>query len=421
MNQKNPPRTNRDDLGYKFQYSLQDIFLNHPQLFLFSCLSFCLLVRWFSSTLEEYINCQGQGGQQFMPENEDLRNDMLNPEKALPLIKEIIPYVDRITIWLDRTPNFTEEQLNDFCGSVHTAEGPMKYPYKSTGGFVVVPKWRFEIDLFQPTLNAFEFLAENLHRPIEYYINYVELSLDFITDSNDNRDILRYFFEMRWIKQWHVRGKTKTIVRENEPPLPDTFPIRGTTYYNDRRSRVNYLMYSDKPSKVNNEPCCHLEARLKGRKAIEENKVNTLEAYLDSNLLHEFWKKHLNLKTPNDPQSTREIIEETFIKRRRRKRRDLQGMKRHMALLHRIFAYENYSAQVNVDIGKYVADKRKLTETILNTDFLPSETAKVPMIIYTNEQNDKIVNDNKKSVNIHHIKYSTKNKLKFIKKSNRDS
>lgn len=125
---------------------------------------------------------------------------------------------------------------------------------------------------------------------------------------------------------------------------------------------------------------------------------------------------------PKDPQSTREIIEEAFAKRRRRKRRDLQGMQRHKALLHRIFAYENYSAQVSIDIGKHVADKRKLIETMPNTDFLPSETAKVPMIIYKNEQNKKIVLNNKKKTNINQVKYSrNKDKLKIIKKSNKDS
>jgi hypothetical protein len=132
-------------------------------------------------------------------------------------IKDKKLYFDRVRIWFDtKVPPGTRNALKRYCGGLKRRTKPMRY--RRGGVRVEDPKWLSSWDLLQPTNKAFEYLRQRTAG--EYLINYVEITLDWITDTREDARALQQFLEGHLIKRW--RGQQRCLVH------------RGTFYIGSR-------------------------------------------------------------------------------------------------------------------------------------------------------------------------------------------
>jgi hypothetical protein len=330
-------------------------------------------------------------------------------ENILERIDDKLPYIDRMRIWLTDKPHFKLSELRKFCGGVRGEQGFMKFKNKVTGEWITVPPWRYNLTLSQPTIDALIFLMNNL-KLVQYLINYVELTLDFTAATHEHRNFLRGFFDRCWVKSHNVSGDTVLKVTKIPPDtkakphdhVDDSMTWIGTTYIGSVRSPIRYVIYSDKPSKINKKFCCHLEVRFQGSAALKDAGLNTFFSYLKDDFFYKFWRKHLRLRRPKDKELVKSEIERIVRKKMERKSdhvsentnlfRRLRGGKEHTiaittTTLRRLFSKDlMYRAQNIVDFGKYVDSKRRFLETLPNDELLPQRGV---MIIYKNEHTEQ--------------------------------
>ncbi len=325
-------------------------------------------------------------------------------QDVLKRVEEKIAYIDTMTIWLPEKPEFLKD-LRNFCERVTAKPKTMTYFNRKIGQWITIPKWQYRMRLFRPTPEAFVFLKEHLRRPTEFLINYLEMTLDLITDSHDNRNFLRGFFMRCWVKSHNVSQNVSLKVRKKDEPLAyhiyDDTVYLGTTYIGSRKSGMKYVIYSDRPSKINGKLCCHLEVRFSGAEAIKRERLSRVDRYLEPDLFHKFWGKHLKLRRPKELSHVNSEVARII----RKKRDGDSGSTReiHMSRSGRRFVYDDVTTEINllqrfftidgmytaqnlVDYGKDVDAKRRFLESLKNEELLPP-TSKT-MIIYTNEQNN---------------------------------
>ena len=305
-----------------------------------------------------------------------MQPESIRPEEVLDLIIAKVPYIDRMTVWFLREPHFDMDYLEQHCGQRPKLRN--KKMRHSAAEFTRLV--RYQLELFQPTQEALRYLARETENRVRYYINYVEIPLDFIARMQENVKTIRRFFDRCWVKKWHVNKRLVRIAKDDYDFSDDVFADTGTTYYSPRKATVNYVIYSDKPSKMNGMPCCHLEVRLNGHPTLRRLRLDSFGAYLPSDFLYSFWERHLTLRTVRD----KEFIDESVARVVRKKKRDRSEdeIRRTIHFLLRIFRYDMYSAQVICDFGKYVNGKRRFTAVLQNDDFLPPKRA---MMISKNE------------------------------------
>lgn len=74
-----------------------------------------------------------------------------------------------------------------------------------------------------------------------------------------------------------------------------------TTYYtwqkeiSGYRPNINLIIYSDRPSKIARQPCCHYEVRFESTGRVRKEHYGTIDSILSIDL-NEFWKKFLDLR-----------------------------------------------------------------------------------------------------------------------------
>lgn len=315
-----------------------------------------------------------------------------SPEDVLERIRGRKPYVDRMTIWFLEDPRYDMERLKRLC--VDAIPNLRKRGMRRMVKFADV--WcRYKLDIFQPSRAAFDYLIEHTNPPVQYFINSVEMSLDFTTDTQRDLLYVRSFFERHWVRLWHRSGWFKRTVgvegrRANGKKSwtidPTQLPNQGTLYYADRRAGVHYKIYSDFPSKVNRKRCCHLEVKLQGYPRVRDARLglDSLEAYQTPGVFQKFWRNHLQLRKAVDEGTIKEIIANTV----RKKMMDGDEEEIRLTILaifkSSYYAEDVYMAQDIIDHGKYVSGREQLLDEIPNEPFLPSRAAKVPLRLYPN-------------------------------------
>lgn len=311
-----------------------------------------------------------------------------SPEDVLERIRGRKPYVDRMTIWFSEDPRYDMERLKRLC--VDAIPNSRKPRMRRMVKFADV--WcRYKLDILQPSRAAFDYLIEHTNPPVRHFINSVEMSLDFTTDTQQDLLYVRSFFERHWIKphhrsRWFNREVGVRPPRKENTDLPQyaQLPAQGTQYYAKRKTPVHYKMYSDFPSKVNRKPCCHLEVKLQGHPTIRKAHLDSFDSYLGPGVFRKFWEKHLQLRKPKDEDELKTIIDR--LARKNMVDEDEETIRLFSFAMFKgaYYSEDSYMAQELADYGKLLSDRDQLLEEIPNRPFLPSRAAKIPLRLYPN-------------------------------------
>ena len=310
-------------------------------------------------------------------------------EDVLRRIKRIKPYVDKIKIWYSENPHYDIDLLKRLCGKNNVKENP-----KGRKKVKIAGVWcDYKLDITQPTRRAFEYMIENTRPPVLHFVNNIEMSLDFITATKEDLKYIRHFFERHWVKLWHLSGwfkrtiGVKTRSGEKKSLTIDATQLRnqGTLYYDERKAKVHYKMYSDLVSKVNKKLCCHLEVILRGYPNVRKANLGSLEAYQNAAIFNKFWKHYLQLRRTKDEDTVKRIIANNVRKKLRGE--DERSIRFTIFAIFRAYYEEDiYMTQDIMDNEKYTPNREQLLDEIPNEPFLPSRVAKIPLVLYKNRQ-----------------------------------
>ena len=147
-----------------------------------------------------------------------------------------------------------------------------------------VPGHPHMMAVLQPRPAALEYLAELVDGRAIGFINYIELALDVIVSDREEAHRLFEYLTARLVQKWYKGG----------------VQMHGNgCYFGGRRwGRRQFVMYWDRPSKIIDAPCLHIEMRLSGKAQCRRSNVGTFHHLLDHD--HgDFWAKTLRLEEVN--------------------------------------------------------------------------------------------------------------------------
>ena len=194
--------------------------------------------------------------------------------QGVPTPLDIDAYIDSVALWLDKKLANTEiRTLKRLCGHRHSKQGR---PWRSNA-------YRYRLHLHQPTKEALRFLDEIVtSRGIGYFINWVDLALDYVFHDESEARLFYVFFDQHLIKPWHGRQQLQYV--------------ETTRYTSERRwVRNQIILYCDKPSRISGEPCTHLEWRVRTKGATQARKLGDLQNLIAFDH-RAFWRTQLVLK-----------------------------------------------------------------------------------------------------------------------------
>jgi len=140
------------------------------------------------------------------------------------------------------------------------------------------PRWKSSVVLQQPSR---EFLAAEDWTEEPQLVSRLDIALDLMTSTVDDAEAVHHFLDTHQVKPW--RGR-QTQVR-----------FGGTTYSAlGAGTSIQLVKYSDRPSKVSGQPCCHIEWRIRTPAGVQGAGVKSLRDVLRIN--HSaFWRKRVRL------------------------------------------------------------------------------------------------------------------------------
>jgi len=154
------------------------------------------------------------------------------------------------------------------------------------------------VDVLQPD----EEYLKNLQQAItgDYVINYVEFSMDIMSEDENKIKQLRQLFNKFLVYERKIKaGRFYYATGEVKVEVKGEVKVKGenTYYFGNRTDHKDILVvYSDKRSKVDKSYyCVHIEMRLIGSKILKRNKIYTVADLIDYNH-DDFWNKHLDLR-----------------------------------------------------------------------------------------------------------------------------
>jgi hypothetical protein len=156
-------------------------------------------------------------------------------------ITNVISYIDTIIAAL--VLPYTKEAWLQLCASAGSVKpDPRMYPGK--GGLLQ------NVTIHQPSDRTFELLSN-----IKGYVWSVHPAIDFIVSPGDHDNASAYF-KRHTIQKYHGKRETKWV---------------GETMYlsYNRATNKNFVIYSDRPSKVTGERCIHLEPRFRRARTLK--------------------------------------------------------------------------------------------------------------------------------------------------------
>lgn len=289
-----------------------------------------------------------------------------DPEDAHSRITKIIPFIDRMRIWFEKKPNLDQDELGKLCGQVKPHAGYKSWRDPRTGELMFNYNFVYKLEIFQPSREALSYLKKETD--CEYRISYIEVALDYIAETINDIAIIRNFLETSWVKRWH---STNRIIRVGGDAFLADYvhhANEGTTYYCRRNASSNYVIYSDKLSKIVMRPCCHLEVRLKGSGVIRRAKLDKFDDFLGADFFLIFWEKHLHLRSIRDIDYVKKGIMKTLRKKKARGNHNVL-----LCIILRWFTLHGgtYKAQNFLDYGQWVDARNRFLFIVPNKPFLP--------------------------------------------------
>lgn len=202
-----------------------------------------------------------------------------------PRIFQRIPYIDTVWILLGERDGAAVRRemdwLKSVCGSVRRERIKRRRGALGT-------RFRFRLILHQPAGEALQFLHwlfvdKGKSRIV---ICRLDASLDLVVVDASAAVELQHYMEQCLVQRWH-RGFV-TI-------------YKSTMYTRRRKSHNNIAIYSDRPSKITGEPCCHMEWRIVRARTLRGVGICHLQDV--SQIEHRrFWRDRLRIMVQPDTQ-----------------------------------------------------------------------------------------------------------------------
>ncbi len=194
--------------------------------------------------------------------------------RQYPVPVAVIGFFDTVQVWLGKKPTNEEiKSLKAFCGHCHVQQGS--------------PWWnrdlRCRLQLHQPRAEALRLLDNSLvETKTTFHINQVDLAIDMTVLDQDALDWLYEFLDQHLVKRWH--GKQPVCYCE-------------TTRYTGQKKwqSQQIVMYPQRQSRINGQPCVHVEWRARGKNKVEKIGIYDLGQLLDFDH-RAFWQQRLCLE-----------------------------------------------------------------------------------------------------------------------------
>ncbi len=187
-------------------------------------------------------------------------------------------YIDRLSVYFDaRTSESDLLKLEK-----RSSKNKLIQPCTLEGHIHLSQK----LELYQLDNTALKLLKRTCDSGGDYKINYIELALDFASQSQSDVEYLRQFFN-------------RHLVRLSPKKPPHFHDEDGTYYFNKPADKDKLVMYSEKPYRWNTDLyCVHLECRYSGLEALKKLDIITVNDMTDFD--HEaYWQKRLDLRKPS--------------------------------------------------------------------------------------------------------------------------
>jgi hypothetical protein len=205
----------------------------------------------------------------------------------------VYPHFDKVQVWLKPPANPNDlEFLRKHCGRGGLYVDNRPAPFGKG--------YRQRLEFKQPSHAALRWLAQR----DDVLVNRVEISLDYIFDSWNDRDEAQEFLHFHRIRRWHSKKQQIWLCRTSKDGngkgrfnSERVYEIEEATtrYDSGRRSRNGTTAYLENHSRVTGELfCLHLEWRANGLRAVQAAGIKSASDLLDFDH-HEFWKKRLIL------------------------------------------------------------------------------------------------------------------------------
>jgi hypothetical protein len=209
---------------------------------------------------------------------------LLSNERSVKPPLSVIEYLDLIALWL-RTPvdGRTLRQLRKQCGHLHAATGYARWN----------KDFRQKLEFKQPTDDALRWIA----RRNDGFVNQVQVTLDYIFDTDEARLDARAFLHRHLVRRWH----------RNQP-----VQFYEGEWYDGPRTAPNLITdYLEDYSRITGETCClHLEWRATGVDAVRAAGI-TRPRHLLTFDHRAFWQKRMLLYSIDDGRMGRLIRNRT--------------------------------------------------------------------------------------------------------------
>jgi hypothetical protein len=158
-------------------------------------------------------------------------------------------YFDTIVVLLRiGVSNRARAEIGKHCGSIDVRTS------KACGS-----GYPFRMTLSQPQPEAFRLIEEN----IDHIVSEFHIAYDLPARTASGAEALTSVIQDLAIQPWHGSRKSRFV--------------KGATSYaaHKRRTTRNFVVYGDRPSKVTDGPCCHIEFRFNGAGACGARGVRT--------------------------------------------------------------------------------------------------------------------------------------------------
>ena len=157
------------------------------------------------------------------------------------------------------------------------------------------PRWKNEVQIFQPTKKCLRVLNNALKNDIGAKVIYAEIACDLVAKDDEQAQAWRNLF----LAAVHMKYQSQSVVLDDE---------HGTAYYYGRREAAHgnkrghvLAVYADKPSKLNNAqpqdsapPCFHFEWRSTGGAALERFGIASIDDLIQFDH-KKFWDENIHI------------------------------------------------------------------------------------------------------------------------------
>jgi hypothetical protein len=203
--------------------------------------------------------------------------NLLSPEPRVKPPSSIIPYFDRIVIWLRRPVDRTTlEKLRKQCGELYP--GPDD-PLTETCPFST--KFKQRLDFKQPSDRALRWIASHC----DGLVNWVEVTLDLIFATAHECAVCRTYFHRYLRRRWHC-GQKITFYHDDPDNERYDGPSTAPNIIND---------YTQQCSRITGECyCLHVEWKMRGVGAVRAGGILRPRDLLTFDH-RAFWEKRLLL------------------------------------------------------------------------------------------------------------------------------